>query len=138
MTYISLGFYLLVLLILILYYAMPLRFRWVVLLIGSITFYYLACREGCLLLFVTALLSYALAVELQSLREKYAASRRGLQRLILLLALLPVLLPWLIVKNGNFTGLVWAVPLGISFYTLQTVSYLVDVYRGRTDRKSVV
>ncbi len=132
MTYISLGFYLLVLLILILYYAMPLRFRWVVLLIGSITFYYLACREGCLLLFVTALMSYALAVELQSLREKYAASRRGLQRLILLLALLPVLLPWLIVKNGNFTGLVWAVPLGISFYTLQTVSYLVDVYRGRT------
>lgn len=132
MTYISLGFYLLVLLILILYYAMPLRFRWVVLLIGSITFYYLACREGCLLLFVTALLSYALAVELQSLREKYAASRRGLQRLILFLALLPVLLPWLIVKNGNFTGLVWAVPLGISFYTLQTVSYLVDVYRGRT------
>lgn len=141
MTYTSLGFYLLVLLMLALYYAIPLRFRWTVLLVGSIVFYYLACGEGCLLLFITALLSYGLALELQSFREKYASSRRGLQRLLLFLALLPVVLPWLMIKNGNFflpvllhrPGFSWIVPLGISFYTLQIVSYLVDVYRGRVD-----
>lgn len=141
MTYTSLGFYLLVLLLLVLYYAIPLRFRWVILLVGSIAFYYLACGMGCLLLLATALLSYASGLGLQSIRENCAASRRGLQRIVLFLSLLVVLLPWLLMKNGDFalpvlfhkSGFTLAVPLGISFYTLQIVSYLVDVYSGRVD-----
>ena len=141
MTYTSLGFYLLVLFVLVLYYTIPLRFRWTALLIGSIAFYYLACSEGCLILLITALLSYEVGIQLQLFREKYAAARRGMQRLILFIALLPALLPWLMIKNGNFiigilihgSTLNWLVPLGISFYTLQMVSYLVDVYKGKID-----
>lgn len=141
MTYTSLGFYLLLLFVLALYYVMPLHFRWVSLLIGSIAFYFFACGKGSLLLFVTALLTYALALQIQSFRETYAASHRGPQRLVLFLSLLSVSLPWLLIKNGNFilsivlhkSGFSWLAPLGISFYTLQIVSYLVDVYRGRVD-----
>lgn len=141
MTYTSLGFYLLVLLVLILYYTISLRFRWVALLIGSIAFYYLLCKEGFLILLITALLSYGAGLLLQFFKEKYTASRRGMQRLILFLSLLPALLPWILIKNGNFlAGILihksvfeWIVPLGISFYTLQIVSYLVDIYNGKID-----
>lgn len=141
MTYTSLEFYLLVLLVLVLYYTVPLRFRWAALLIGSIAFYYLVCKEGFLILLMTALLSYGAGLLLQFFREKYAAQRRRMQRLIFILALLPALLPWLLIKNGNFvTGILlhksvfaWIAPLGISFYTLQIVSYLADIYNGKTD-----
>lgn len=141
MTYTLLGFYILLFIVLVLYYMMPLRFRWMALFIGSIVFYYLACGKGCLPLFVTALLSYALGLQIQSFREKYASSHRGLQGLVLFLSLLIILLPWLLMKNGSFilpvllhkSAFVWIVPLGISFYTLQIVSYLVDVRRGRVD-----
>lgn len=141
MSYTSFGFYILVLLVLILYYTISLRFRWVALLIGSIAFYYLVCKEGFLLLLMTALLSYGAGLFLQFFREKYAAQRRRMQRLILFLALLPALLPWLLIKNGNFvTGILlhksvftWIAPLGISFYTLQVISYLADIYNGKTD-----
>lgn len=141
MTYTSLGFYLLALLVLILYYTISLRFRWAALLIGSIAFYYLACKEGFLILLITALLSYGAGLLLQFFREKYMVSHRRIQRLILFLSLLPALLPWLLIKNGNFLAGIfihksvfeWIVPLGISFYTLQIISYLVDIYNGKID-----
>lgn len=145
MTYTAFGFYILVFFVLVLYYTMPLRFRWTALLIGSIAFYVLACREGCLVLLITALLSYELGRQIQLFREKYAEKRPRMQRLILCLSLLPVLLPWIWIKNGDFiaSGLIhkfgfgWIVPLGISFYTLQIVSYLVDIYRGKRVHREI-
>ena len=43
MTLTSLSFYLLVLALLVLYYLVPKRFQWVVLLIGSYAFYAFVC-----------------------------------------------------------------------------------------------
>lgn len=43
MTLTSLPFYLLVLTLLVLYYLVPKRFQWVVLLIGSYAFYAFVC-----------------------------------------------------------------------------------------------
>ena len=34
---------------------------------------------------------------------------------------------------GFFAGVNWVMPLGISFYTFKAVSYLADVYSGKTD-----
>ena len=39
-------------------------------------------------------------------------------------------------RNLPLTGL--ALPIGISFFTFQAMSYVIDVYRGNGDRKSVV
>lgn len=135
MTYVSLEFYLFLAFILILYYIIPLRFRWVTLLTGSIAFYIILSRDGFWLLLTTVLLSYGTGLLIGFLRKKNAKSHRRLQRSILLLSLLLVILPWFLIKNGNFllnnSVFQQIVPLGISFYTLQIISYLADVYNGK-------
>lgn len=134
MTYVSLGFYPFLVLLLLVYYIMPLRFRWLILLAGSVGFYILLSGEGFLLLLLTIFLSYGAGLLLAFLREKQNKPV-FLQKMVLTVSVLAVMTPWFLIKNGSF---LWGntifgriVPLGISFYTLQIVSYLADVHSGR-------
>ena len=135
MTYITLHFYIFVAVVLAVYYILPLQLRWIALLCGSAGFYCWLSPEGFPVFLTTLLISYAGAIIVQRLREKYM--RRAKYVLAALLCL--VLLPLLVSKNGNFVLTSWLhrpavpfiVPLGISFYTMQLVAYLVDVYEGR-------
>lgn len=135
MAYVSVEFYVLLIFVLILYYIMPQRFKWMVLLAGSIVFYIVWSADGFILLLITALLSYSMGMLISYLRKRYGETNRFLQRGVLLFSFLCVIFPWFLLKNGNFAfGLSsseWIVPLGISFYTLQIVSYLSDVYTGK-------
>lgn len=134
MTYVSLGFYLFLALILLVYFIMPLRFRWVVLLAGSAAFYILLSGDGFPVLLLTLLLSYGAGLLLAFLKER-SPKPVLLQRIVLAVSVFLVMAPWFVIKNGGFLlgntnwGLI--VPLGISFYTLQIVSYLADVHSGR-------
>lgn len=134
MTYVSLGFYFFLILLLLIYYIMPLRFRWLALLAGSAAFYGLLCKESSLLLLITILLSYAGARLIGFLKEKQGGGCLYLQKIVLTISLLLVMGPWFVIKNGSFLGggtfFEQIIPLGISFYTLQIISYLADVYRG--------
>ena len=58
MTLTSLPFYLLVLALLVLYYLVPKRFQWVVLLIGSYAFYAFVCLRYMGFIVVTTLTTY--------------------------------------------------------------------------------
>lgn len=113
---------------------MPLRLRWVVLLAGSAAFYILLSGEGFPVLLFTLLLSYGAGLLLAFLKER-TQKPVLLQRIVLAVSIFLVMAPWFVIKNGSFLlghtnwGLI--VPLGISFYTLQIVSYLADVHSGR-------
>lgn len=135
MTYVSLEFYLFLTLILVLYYIIPLHLRWIILLVGSVAFYTILSRESFWLLLITLLLSYGAGLLIDCTREKNTTLNRHIQKLILLVSLLAVTIPWLLIKNGTFLlgnlSFEWIVPLGISFYTLQIISYLADVYHGK-------
>ena len=131
MTYLSITFYLFVAAALLFYYILPLRYRWIVLLLGSIFFYRQAMGN-----------SAGLAVVLVTVTAAYGAGlllERWKSKSILAGAVLLMVLPWLCVKNGNYileillhkSAVNWIVPVGISFYTLQVISYLADIYRGR-------
>lgn len=82
-------------------------------------------------LLVTILIAYAAGILLERMRRKS----------ILAGTVLLILLPWLCCKNGNYIleillhrdAVNWIIPLGISFYTLQIISYLTDIYRGRIE-----
>lgn len=133
MTYLSITFYLLVLAAVLLYYILPLKYRWLVLLFGSVLFYWRAMGSlaGMAVISVTILAAYGAGLLLERKKNKG----------ILAAAVLLLILPWLCVKNGNYmlevllhrNPVEWIVPLGVSFYTLQVISYLADVYRGRIE-----
>lgn len=131
MTYLSITFYLFVTAAVLFYYILPLKCRWLVLLFGSVFFYWRAMGSwaGLLIILATAMVSYGAGLLLE--RRK----NRG----ILAGAVLLMALPWFCVKNGNYvleillhkSAVNWIVPVGISFYTLQVISYLADICRGR-------
>ncbi|MCM1243443.1 MAG: MBOAT family protein [Roseburia sp.] len=131
MIYISLGFYIFVGIALIFYYVFPMKIRWCLLLAANMAFYLLFCKTGCWILLGTILVSYAAALMLTKCHGNG-------KKLLFTGALLFVILPWFIGRGGNF---IWhelmgqgayslIVPLGISFYTMQIIAYLTDVYRG--------
>jgi D-alanyl-lipoteichoic acid acyltransferase DltB (MBOAT superfamily) len=124
------------------YWLVPHRFRWILLLLASYTFY-ASWRLGyVLLLIASTLVDYAVGRGLAATADR--RRRRGL--LLLSLALNLGLLFFF--KYWNFFGTSlgaasrWLgagleiplhdvlLPLGISFYTFQSLSYIIDVYRG--------
>lgn len=131
MTYISITFYLFVLAALLLYYILPLKSRWLVLLGGSVFFYWQITGTGVAMgiVFVTIMIAYGAGLLLERAKNKG----------ILAVAVLLMILPWFCIKNGNYVleillhknAVEWIVPVGISFYTLQMISYMADVYMGR-------
>lgn len=133
MIYVSLYYYLFIGLALIVYYLVPIKHRWYVLLVGNISFYYFFYKKGWWIFLATILLSY--------LFGRIIEKSTGLvtRKVLLSIALLCVVLPWLFIKKDS--GLLLSnifsepvkiiAPLGISFYTLQIVSYLSDIYMAK-------
>lgn len=126
-----------------LYYLLPYRFRWALLLLVS--YYFYACWNYKLLALLagTTLLTYACGRCIAA-----AGSARG-KRLAMAIGVAMPLLALFYFKYFNFaTETVNAIatlfplslrlpaytiilPIGISFYTFKTISYVIDVYRGK-------
>ena len=117
-----------------LHWLLPHRFRWIALLLGSWLYFHWNLRAGPLLLAVT-LVSWLCAGGIAG--SESAALRRAL----LILALLATLGCLGIFKYAGFFAslagldlpLQIILPVGISFYTFQSLGYVLDVHRGRTE-----
>lgn len=158
MTFLSGGFLLLVLGLLIIYYVLPKKLRYLALLAGSVVFYALAGRAYLPFLCVTILSVYAAARLLgRSLdqqkayvaehkkdlpREALNAYKKGRERRRNTLFLACLLLNLGLLGALKYTSFLlsavrapfevhWVLPLGISFYTFQSLGYLMDVKRGK-------
>ena len=133
---------------LILYFVMPEKARNGVLLTASLLFYFCGARLYVLLMIGEILISYGAGLLLERFDRKSRerlSERSGQKRRRLLLALYLVLLLSVLCffKYGGFladtvnrlaektilpfSGLV--LPIGISFYTFQCISYVIDVCR---------
>lgn len=137
--YISLRYLILLSAVLIVYYAMPREKRWIALFSGSIVFYCISDIYGLPLLLFSAVISYfgAIAIEKEIDRGSPVRRRRLVLILFITLSLIPLIftriLLWLSTKtpyDGKLFSLI--IPLGISFYSLQIVSYLCDIHKGKT------
>ena len=136
MAFITFGFYLFLAVLVAVYYLLPLRLRWYTLLAGSLGFYwyvnqYSAARFGMML--GTALLCWLAGLGLEYLQK----GRRALLAVSVSAAAAPLLLikelPFFAARAADpsaFDRLV--IPMGIAFYTMQLIAYLVDIYRGTT------
>lgn len=165
MNLLSFPFFIFLLILTILYFLVPKRFQWWVLLAGSLYFYGCSGPRNLIFIGITALSTYLAARRIESLqlaqKAELAARKKELDRagkaalkerytrrtrrlLILTLVLNFGLLSYFkylhfVVAQINhlitaFGGAAiqdtWQliVPMGISFYTFQTMGYLVDVY----------
>lgn len=125
-------------LVLIVYYLVPKMLKNAVLLVFSLVFYFAGEQELVLLMLLSALLDFFCSLAIEHFRGK-----RDIMRLFLILSILGnlTLLGYfkyadLIIRSINaildtqLHFLEIALPIGISFFTFQTMSYTFDVYRG--------
>ena len=128
MSFFSLPFYALLGITFITYYIIPLRFRWIILLASSIAFYYFSCPEGIGIFLIFIVVSYGFSLWIDKARD------RNSDLAILLLGWALALLPLTMVKWSSFIGSdMFIIPLGMSFFSLQIVAYLTDIYKGKIE-----
>ncbi|MEZ4397618.1 MAG: MBOAT family protein [Candidatus Krumholzibacteriia bacterium] len=142
MLFNSLAYLLFLATVLLLCLALPRRWHWPVLLAASYAFYMSWNPAYVLLLVFSTLTDYAVARGLATQREP--ASRRLLlgASLVVNLGLLFTFRYWRFFREtaqfaAGALGLHWQLPdshlllpVGISFYTFQTLGYSIDVWRG--------
>ena len=137
MSYTAWGYYALVAILLLIYYALPKKHRWVALLAGSLVFYALLLERR--LQFAILLFSVGACWLAGLWLDRRRGAGNGLRRLVFWAGLLMTALPLLTVKLTSLASELaprlslpaWLAPVGLSFYTLQLVAYLTDVRRGK-------
>lgn len=132
-------------LVLAVYFLTPARFRNAVLLLASLIFYAWGEPKYVLLMLASILSGYGFGL----LQERYRGQKGaklvcGLSVAVSLSFLLYFKYADFFLENFNAaTGLGVpllriALPIGISFYTFQIISYTVDVYRGEPAQKNLI
>ena len=133
MTYTSFSYLLLCTGLIPVYYLLPRKYRYLALLAGSALFYICTMgRRAQLLLFIlTIAFSYGSGLLIESLRNK--VQKKAALAFSIVLCLIPLLFPKLdeITSSPGHNRFDWIIPLGLSFYTLQIIAYLTDIYRGK-------
>lgn len=162
MSYTSFAFFILYFgITYIIYSLMPQKAKWCVLFVGSYIFYFVATKGHVAAIIIATVLVWGSGLIIQKLnadfkqkrketekaqRKKLKAKYKRYKLAVLNIGIIATLAILLVCKYSNFfilsTNSIFGTdfdkvhfiqPMGISFYTLQAVSYLTDVYRGKYD-----
>ena len=117
------------------YFFVPKKFKNLVLFLASMGFYFYGEPKYSILMLVSILSTYIHGI----LMEKYNKHKKLIMVSAIVVSL--VLLIYFkytdfiitninMIFNGNMKLLNLALPIGISFYTFQMISYIIDVYKG--------
>lgn len=143
------------------YVICPLRFRWIVLLAASVWFYALACAASPLYLFATSVSIWIAGLimdkqdricmqQIAEKKEKPAVLKKEFKKkkktVVTIAVIFNVGILLVLKYGGFFMGLgnsllgfagvtlpvpKFMIPLGISYYTLIAIGYLIDIYKGK-------
>lgn len=143
MLFNSLQFAVFLPIVFISYWLLPHKYRWLLLLIASYYFYMSWNAKYVVLILFTTAISYFAAILIEKTEN---VKSRKIILAFTLIACLGVLFAFKYYNffSSSFTAILkkFAIPLhpvtlklllpvGISFYTFQTLSYVIDVYKGR-------
>lgn len=150
MSFASAEFFIFLAVLLLLYYVLPKKMQWVLLAIGSAFFYMYADKVSIVFIAYSVLVAYLvglsnsqnLARQEKYLQEEkflspenikaYKKSCEKVRKEVLGLGIVFVLGMLILLKGTvNIKGMSVLVPLGISFYTLEVIGYMVDASKGR-------
>lgn len=159
----SLVFFCFVAVSLIVYYIVPKKVQWIVLLFASLFFFGYASKWTMFYMIGTTTLIYLGALWIQKFNDEFKAKKKNLSKeerkalkssikkkqhailtavVVICVAVLGVLkyfnffgdiindITNLIASRSIIPTIKLALPLGISYYMLMSISYIVDVYRG--------
>jgi alginate O-acetyltransferase complex protein AlgI len=128
-------------LVTLLYYFLPHRFRWLLLLVASCVFYMFFIPYYIIILFITILIDYFAGIWIE--RSTGRARTWYLWVSIVSTCLVLFVFKYYNFFIDNFNGIArlldWhysiealkiILPIGLSFHTFQSLSYVVEVYRG--------
>ena len=133
------------------YYIVPKRLQWVVLLICSYCYYMIISIPAVFFLLFSTLVTYGCALWIKHIdniqvEEKVDVKKK--KRIVIfgivldlgMLAFLKysnfLILNINAITNGHINLFHMILPLGISYYTFQTLGYLLDVYWGRAEAET--
>ena len=123
--------------VLLLYFAAPRRLKNIILLLASLIFYFYGEQSYVLLLIFSSLTGYIVGLII----EKYRRSNKTKLAFVLSVVINLLILGFFkysdffieninMLLGTNIPLLHMSLPLGISFFIFQTISYTADVYRG--------
>jgi D-alanyl-lipoteichoic acid acyltransferase DltB (MBOAT superfamily) len=142
MLFNSMAFAIFLPLVFLLYWAMPHKYRWLLVLIASYYFYMSWNPKYVFLIFFTTAASYLAALLIEKEKSKKKKNWILAVTAIVCLGILFLFKYFNFVSesivdfmrlftiNLNPVTLNLVLPVGISFYTFQTLSYVIDVYKG--------
>lgn len=134
-TSISFLYYFLPVLILI-YFLTPKKYKNIILLIASLVFYFYGEPKYVFLMIIEIIIAYIGAI----LIDKYKNQSKNILITTLFIHIFLLIIfkytDFIIqaindISNANIKLLNIALPIGISFYTFQIISYVIDVYNGK-------
>ena len=148
MAFSSFGFLLFVFVTLILYYALPQKIRWIVLLFASYAFYSFAGLKGLVHIFFITSASFFVARKMQAIQDKgdtkLAACEDKSQKKEIRSKIkthkkrfctLGIVLTFSVMVFLKYTpsriSADFFVPMGLSFYSFSVAGYLFDIYYGK-------
>lgn len=131
MNFVSVSYLVFLLIIVLIYYCIPKKQQWILLLFGSMLFYFCFSVKLAVFIFVSIVSSYLFT-------RFFKKSKKML--LFTVLFNLGILFILKVAASGtplasrvHLDRFAFLLPVGISFYTLTIVSYMVDVYREKIE-----
>ena len=156
----SIEFIIFLFVLVIAYKLMPQKFKWIVLLIASYVFFALNSKKYTIFIMLSTLSIYITALKIDKIgtvisekikkieskeeKKKIKNQAKKKKKIVLTIGIIINITMLVVLKYSGFIiGEVnnlfkinipifkFLLPLGISYYTLQAISYIVDVYRGK-------
>lgn len=116
--------------LLILYYLVPRKLQWPLLLIASTVFYLCGGVENVLYILFTGAVTYGATRIIEKNQEKFDKKTAKKKNRLWIILTACLIFGLLAVCKVRFTFENILLPLGLSFYMFQSVGYVLDVYRG--------
>ena len=131
-----------------LYFLCPKKIRPYTILLASMCFYLLSGIKAFVVTLITTLFTFVIGIFLQKLTDKNSSDLENIEdtdlkkqinskykktkNLITTFSIFVIIGLWLLLKLGSrYNDEIFFIPLGISFYSLNAISYLIDLNRNR-------